>query len=234
MQCWRSYGGLSCPYCAVWQAVGRAVGQYVGQAVTAAIENMPSVGAPPTGAAQAASWGDLQLLSPALWPEWLLDKAKGWIVDKLDPSAQKNMDRRRQELGAIAKQLDNVVKGCTALPDVDRQNWNVFASTFVPWFNHSTPESNDQRLDEDQAASLQDQLAAWQAEIGRFCDTGMPPIARSTPSLAELGGMALTDVGKFFDYGKSALLVGAGLLLVVVAIVGVDNARKLIVKTLAL
>lgn len=206
--CYQPFDGMLCPYCALGGA------QYVGQAASASPY-------------QTASWSDLE---PFLFPmDWALEKAGKLIYD---PSGTADMVARRQQMGAVAQQLNNVVQACPALPAADKANWTIFAQQFVPWFNKATPSTQDAQLDVDQANALQDQLSDWQAEIGKYCDTGMPVVPHSSPTLTELGHEAIGLVGKYFDTFKWVVFVGAGVFAISVAILGVDGTRKIVMKAI--
>lgn len=205
-RCYQPFDAMACPYCAL------GASQFVGQAAVA-------------NPYQTASWTDLDHF---LFPlDWALERAGKLIYD---PSQSSDMIARRQQMGAVAQQLNNVVKACPALPDVDKQNWAIFAQQFVPWFNKSVPSTDDAQLDVDQANALQDQLSDWQAEIGKYCDTGMPFVPHSSPTLGQLGQQTLGLVGKYLDTFKWVVLVGAGVFAVSVAILGVDGTRKIVMK----
>jgi hypothetical protein len=233
-ECYQPYAGIMCPYCAARRT------QYVGQATDAASSssgvdsatpssNIPAMYYPSSSTSamvQPASWDDLQLLYPFMWPSWLIGKI-------LDPSQETDSTTKRTQLGGIAQQLNKVRKTCTALPQMDQANWDTFAKTFIPWFEKD-PSIWDASLDKPQADLIQDQLRGWQIEFAKYCDIGMPILPKATPTLAQLGGDFLEDVGKYLDTVKWVLVVGAGLFIVSVAIIGVDNTRKIVVKSLAL
>lgn len=245
--CFQPFQGMSCPYCEV------RMRQFVGQmpadssGVTPAMYSPSSTppivqasssapvapGAPGAGVVQPASWDDLQLLYPFLWPDWAMDKGKQWLLKKIDPSQEQDPQVKRNQLGAIAQQLNNVVKTCTSLPSTDVQNWNLFAQQFIPWFEKN-PNFYDPNTDNDQAALFQDQLRGWQTEIGKYCNLAMPLLPKATPTLSQLGEDFLMDVGKAFDTIKFLVALGAGLFLVSVAIIGVDNTRRIVLKALSL
>lgn len=247
--CYQPFEGIACPYCAV------RMRQFVGQlpsdsaAVTPAVYSPSDVGGAvlasssataagvpgASGVVQPASWDDLQLLYPFLWPGWAVGKGQQWLEKQLgtDPSQESDPQVKRNQLGAIAQGLNNVVKTCPSLPATDVQNWNLFAHQFIPWFEKN-PNFYDPKTDSDQAALFQDQLRGWQTEIGKYCNLAMPLLPRATPTLTQLGEDFLTDVGKYFDTVKFLVAVGAGLMLVSVAIIGVDNTRKLVMKAVSL
>lgn len=252
-ECYQPYAGIMCPYCAA-----RRAQQFVGQQADAgadaasdvptdyAAQDMalssssgadaatPSSNIPATyypssstsGAVEPASWDDLQLLYPFLWPSWLVGKI-------LDPSQETDSTTKRAQLGGIAQQLNSVRKTCTALPQTDQANWDTFARTFIPWFQKD-PSIWDPTLDKPQADLIQDQLRGWQIEFGKYCNIGMPILPKATPTFAQIGSDIAEDIGKYLDTVKWIVVVGAGLFLVSVAIIGVDNTRKIVVKSLAL
>ena len=259
--CYQPFAGIMCPYCAARRAVGcetmtgpldaakMGQRQYVGQGADAAADvptdfaaqdvslgadatassNVPAMYYPSSSTSapvQAASWDDLQLLYPFLWPSWLIGKI-------LDPSQETDSTTRRSQLGGIAQQLNTVRKTCTSLPATDTANWDTFAKTFIPWFQKD-PSVWDASLDKPQADLIQDQLRGWQVEFAKYCNIGMPILPKATPTLAQIGSDVAEDIGKYLDTVKWIFVVGAGLFLVSVAIIGVDNTRKIVVKTLAL
>jgi hypothetical protein len=245
-QCFQPYAGIMCPFCAARTAMGpldaaKMGQQYVGQqsdaatadAVTNAASSSaatPSSNIPATyypssstsATVQPASWDDLELLYPFMWPNWLIGKI-------FDPSQETDSTTKRSQLGGIAQQLNHVRKTCTALPQTDQSNWDTFAKTFIPWFQKD-PSIWDPTLDKPQADLLQDQLRGWQIEFAKYCNIGMPILPKATPTLSQLGNDFLEDIGKYLDTVKWIVVVGAGLFIVSVAIIGVDNTRKIIVK----
>jgi hypothetical protein len=166
------------------------------------------------------------LAYPPLWIPW----AAGKIVD---PSQETDSDTKRNQLGGIAQQLNNIRKSCTTLPAIDQSNWDTFAHSFIPWFNKD-PSIWDANLDKPQADLIQDQLRGWQVEFAKYCNIGMPIMPKSSPTFAALGEDLLQDVGEYISAFKWIVIVGAGLFLVSIAIIGVDNTRKMVVKGLEL
>jgi hypothetical protein len=239
-QCFQPYSGFDCPFCAARAARAR---QWVGQATDAATDtatdtattdtsssasvssNVPATYMTSSSAAVLpASWDDWELLYPPLWIPWAAGKI-------LDPSQETDPATRRAQLGGIAQQLNNVRKTCTALPLTDQQNWDTFSKSFIPWFEKD-PSVWDPTLDKPQADLIQDQLRGWQIEFAKYCNIAMPTMPKATPTVEALGEDLLQDVGEAISAAKWILIVGAGLFLVSVAIIGVDNTRKLVLKEL--
>ena len=250
--CYKQYAGIMCPYCAC-DSIGpldaaRMTRQFAGQATdvatdatssatdvaptdatdaassSAAASNVPASYMTSSAGTLPASWDDWMLLYPPLW----IPYAAGKIID---PSQETDPETRRKQLGGIAQQLNTVRKSCTTLPAVDQTNWDTFAKSFIPWFDKD-PSVWDQNLDKPQADLIQDQLRAWQTEFAKYCNIGMPLLPKSTPTVSQLGEDLLLDVGQFLSAAKWVLVVGAGLFLVSVAIIGVDNTRKIVTKAI--
>lgn len=249
--CYQPYAGIMCPFCAARRAMttgpldaAKMGQQYVGQGTDAASNaatatdatsssaatissNVPAMYYPSSSTSanvQPASWDDLQLLYPFLWPTWLVGKI-------LDPSQETDSSTKRSQLGGIAQQLNNVRKTCTALPQTDQANWDTFAKTFIPWFQKD-PSIWDPSLDKPQADLIQDQLRGWQIEFAKYCNIGMPLLPKATPTLTQLGNDFFEDVGKYLDTVKWVLVVGAGLFVISIAVIGVDNTRKIVARAL--
>lgn len=239
--CYRPFVGIMCPYCAVTMGpldAAKMGQQYVGQTADAAAtdaatdasassasSNVPAVYQPSSSTStsyKAASWDDLQLLYPFLWPNWLIGKI-------INPSQEEDSTTKRTQLGGVAQQLNTVRKTCTSLPQTDQTNWDTFAKTFIPWFQKD-PSIWDPTLEKPQADLIQDQLRGWQIEFAKYCNIGMPIMPKATPTLPQLGEEFLQDVGSYLDTVKWVVIVGASLFLISVAIIGVDNTRKIIVK----
>lgn len=233
--CVASYVGIMCPYCAI-----REGAQYVGQSADAT--DMPTDAASSSSGADAASnvpamyqtssSGTANVL-PASWDDWMLLYPGLWIpyaASKiLNPSQETDPTVRRTQLGGIAAALQNVRKTCTALPVTDQNNWDTFAKSFIPWFAKD-PSIWDASLDKPQADLIQDQLRGWQIEFAKYCNIGMPILPKASPNLLSLGSEALQDIGSYIDTVKWIVVVGAGLFLISVAIIGVDNTRKIVTK----
>lgn len=217
--CFRHMPGMLCAYCSVrnMHVVGAATDT---TATTASDTTVAAQGN--AGQVKAASWGDLQLLYPFLWPSYAAGKI-------LDPSAEKDPQVRRNQLAAYAKALDTAIQSCTDVPAADRTNWNTFGQQFAVWFNKDVGFL-DAKADQDQADAFQDQLHDWQIEIEKYCKTGVPEISRSSPTFTQLGEDLLGTVGRYFDTAKVAFIVGGVVVIVVVWAVGKDNIRKLIAK----
>jgi hypothetical protein len=226
--CYQPLAGPWCPYCDVHT-------QVTGQAATPSSSSSPSStqamynpGSSSDNAYLPASWDDLQLLYPMLWPTYVANKITTGL---LDPSQETDSQTKRNQLGGVAQQINTVVKSCTTLPATDVTNWNQFAQTFLPWFNRTNNTFESGTVDKEQADLLQDQLRGWQIEVSKYCNIGMPVLPKATPTWAELGSDLLSDVGKYFDTIKFVFVLGAGLMLVSVAIIGVDNTRKIVMGT---
>jgi hypothetical protein len=230
-QCLQAYSDITCPFCALQRFATApepppapkhvtAGIQRAGQVMNASSSTALSTSGSSSNPYTVASWDDFELAYPFLWPAWAANKL-------LDPSQERDSATRRNQLGGIAQQLNRVVAACANLPDTDRSNWKTFAASFLPWYQNP---DNDQAVDDAQAALIQDQLRGWQIEISKFCNIGMPVLPQSTPTFGQLGQAALEDVGKWFDTIKFMLVGGIVLLAVSVAIVGVDNTRKIVMK----
>jgi hypothetical protein len=181
------------------------------------------------GTVQPASWDDFQLLYPFLWPTWLAGKiATGTIVD---PSQEVDSQTKRSQLGAVAQQLNTVISKCTSLPDADKTGWKAFAPTFIAWFTRDPGMFGTG--DAAQAIAFQDQLRDWQIEVAKYCNIGMPLLPKGSPTLAQLGDETLQTVSKYLDTVKWVLIVGAGIFIVTVAVVGVGNTRRIVMKALS-
>jgi len=226
--CFQPLAGPWCPYCDVHAQVTGQGGTPSAASPSSSPSNtqaMYNPGSSSNNAYLPASWDDLQLLYPMLWPSYVAGKIATGL---LDPSQETDSQTKRNQLGGVAQQINTVVKSCTTLPSTDVTNWNSFAQSFLPWFNRQSNTFESGTVDKEQALLLQDQLRGWQIEVSKYCNLGMPILPKATPTWTDLGSDVSTDVGKYFDTIKFILVLGAGLMLVSVAIIGVDNTRKLV------
>lgn len=215
--CMQWHSALVCPFCELKKFAPPE------HAVAADIVQTSSLSSPNQQVDyKTVSWDDWQLLFPQLWPNWAAGKL-------LDPSQESDPVLRRNQLGGVAQQLNNVVNTCSALPDTMRQNWKIFAHSFVPWYGKD-PSFWDPSLDDEQAKLIQNQLRDWQTQISQYCNINMPMLPTSSSTLSQIAEETLATVGKYFDTMKFVIGAGVVLALVTVAILGVDGTRKIVAK----
>ena len=239
--CFHPMTSLSCSFCALAkpclgcrpcaqkaqkQIVRHAVGNIVGQDTSTVQNDATTAAQGNAGQIQTTSWDDLQLLYPFTWPSWLAGKA---LDPYLNPSSESDPKVRRSKLLLLAQQLNNTVKSCTSLPQIDQTNWSAFGTSFAAWYNQS-PGFFTTGDDAMQAQAFQDQLADWQTEIGQYCNTGIPKIPKAAPSLSQIGADLVADVGKYLDTAKVSFIVGGVVVIVLVWAIGRENITKIIAK----
>jgi hypothetical protein len=170
---------------------------------------------------------DWQLLYPNLWIPWAVNKI-------IDPSQTADTTVRRKQVASIAKQLNDTLEKCSAIPQNDRDGWKNFTQGFVVWYNHNGKELDPSEYEEDarQADIYQSQLRDWQVEIEKYCPTGMPPIPKPAPTWEELGREFLETAGKYFDTAKVVSLVVLAGFILVVFVIGKDKVARLVMRAL--
>ena len=162
-----------------------------------------------TGQVKMTGWDDLELTNPLFWIPWVTNKLVGAAVDSYF-SNEATAKARRDDLAAVAKQLNTVIESCAKVPQADRTGWQNWTSTFVPWYNADYSASDfDDKADQAQAATFQTQLRSWQIEISKYCDIGMPLLPAPNPTLGQLADKTLDTAQSYFSTVKTVTVVTA-------------------------